>query len=284
MISVVEVSKDFSGLAALDQVTFRHGPGVAVLLGPNGAGKTTLLRCLATLLPPSSGAIEICSVRLGRESNNREARKILSYLPQKVGFSPALTVKQHLDRIAVLQGIGEATRRRQIVDEAIESLDLSDVVDRKIKHLSGGLQRRVGLAQTVMGSPKVLLLDEPTAGLDPEQRVQLRNVIGSLASLGASVLLSTHQPEDVLTITRSVIVLRSGRILFDGTPDQLAALAEGRVRVMDEAPLGHVAWPTHDGRVRVLGSETGGDPVAPTLEDGYLTLMQDGSRSQGSAL
>ncbi|MGH8870978.1 MAG: ABC transporter ATP-binding protein [Acidimicrobiia bacterium] len=268
------MTKSFAATKALDHVTFRHASGVAVLLGPNGAGKTTLLRCLATLMSPDSGEIEICSIPLGREPDNREARRILSYMPQKVGFSPSLTVKQHLDRVAVLRGMSKKNIRREAVAQAMESLQLTGVSERKIKHLSGGLQRRVGLAQTVMGSPDVLLLDEPTAGLDPEQRVVLRSVIGSLAASGVSVLISTHQPEDVLGLTHTVLVLKSGRILYDGPPDGLAALAMGQVGLMDHLPDGSVGWPTQDGRYRVLGIPDGSEAIPPTLEDGYLTLMQ----------
>ncbi len=276
MISVIGITKAFGSVNALNGVSLEHGPGVAVLLGPNGAGKTTLLRCLATLLQPDSGEIHLNGVPVGQEKDNREVRRIMSYMPQTVGFSPAVTVKQHLDRVAVLKGIVGSQARRLEVEQAIESLELTEVAKRKVRKLSGGFQRRVALAQTIMGAPKVLLLDEPTAGLDPEQRAVLRKVVGSLSAAGTSVLVSTHQPEDVQSISRSVIVMKDGKILFEGSPSELVGVAEGRVWLMDHSPDGSISWPTPDGRYRVLDAGGAGDVVAPTLEDGYLTLMRSG--------
>lgn len=274
MISVEQIRKSFGPVTALDGVSFEQGPGVSVLLGPNGAGKTTMLRCLATVMRADSGQIQICGIGLGKEADNRRARGMLSYMPQTLGFNPRLTVSQHLDRIAVLKGIVETTTRREAVEEIISRLQLTELRDRKVRKLSGGQQKRVGLAQTALGEPRVVLLDEPGAGLDPEQRVVLRRVLATLAQGGSSVIVSTHQPEEVLSIAKTIVVLRAGRIVHDGPPAELAAIAGGQVWLTDELPEGAVGWPTSDGRYKVLGDVPSGEPVDPTIEDGYLALMR----------
>lgn len=274
MISVDEVSKRFGRVRALDQLSLKLGSGVAALLGPNGAGKTTLLRCLATLVQPDRGAIEIGGIRLGSEQTNRSARRLIGYMPQTIAFGPSVTARSQLDRVAVLKDILDRDERRAEVDRVISNFDLIDSAQRNARKLSGGTQRRLGLAQTMLGSPRVLLLDEPTAGLDPEQRTAFRGIIGSAASAGAVVLVSTHQPDDIVAIASTVIVIGNGRVLYQGSPEGLADKATGRVWLVDEAPKAGISWPTPHGRYRVLGSVLNGEPVSPTLEDGYLTLMQ----------
>ncbi len=274
LIAVRELAKSFPGIIALDEVSFQVGPGVTVLLGPNGAGKTTLLRCLATVMRPDHGEIEICSIPVGSEANNREVRGQLGYMPQAVGFTPGVSVGKHLNRVGVLKGIVNNGEREKAVAAALVATDLTAYVDRKVQRLSGGTRRRLALAQALLGSPRVLVLDEPTAGLDPEQRARFRAVVGSIGASGASILIATHQVEDVLGISGSVVVLGNGRVLYEGAPIGLAELARGRVWLTSQASPGSVSWPTPDGRVRTLGDAIQGEPVEPTVEDGYLLLMQ----------
>lgn len=280
LVTARELAKSFPEVVALNDVSFDVGPGVTVLLGPNGAGKTTLLRCLATVMQADRGEIEICSIRLGAEKNNREVRRQLGYMPQAVGFTRGVSIRKHLNRVAVLKGIVNKNDRKGAVDAALIATDLTAYVDRQVQRLSGGMGRRLALAQAILGSPPVLILDEPTAGLDPEQRAAFRTVVGSIGASGASILVSTHQLEDVLGISGSVIVLANGRVLYQGAPSGLAEMARGSVWLTSQASPGSLSWPTADGRIRTLGGATGGEPVEPTVEDGYLLLMQKSRADQ----
>jgi ABC-2 type transport system ATP-binding protein len=275
MIAVSEVCKSYGDVVALDAITLSIGPGITILLGPNGAGKTTLLRCLATVMLPDSGTIEICSIRAGSEAHNRHIRSSLGYMPQTAGFAPATSVERHLNRIAILKGIVDSDERRAAVVEAMRAADLTEYGRRRIRQLSGGMKRRLALAQALLGDPRVLLLDEPTAGLDPEQRAAFRTIIGGIGATGAAVLVSTHQPDDVIGISGAVVVLAGGRVLFQGSPRSLAEIARGHVWLGDEPPPMSISWPLADGHFRILGDAAIGVPVEPTIEDGYLILMRN---------
>lgn len=277
MIVVTTVTKTYSDVTALDDVSLQVGPGITVLLGPNGAGKTSLIRCLATVMRPDRGGIEIGSIRVGAESDNRAIRSRLGYMPQATGYPNGISVSKHLDRIGVLKGIVEDDERAKAVAASLRAVDLEEQADRRVNRLSGGMQRRLALAQALMGSPKILLLDEPTAGLDPEQRATFRSFIGAIGAAGATVLVSTHQLEDVLGISGEVVVIANGRLLFQGPPRSLAELARGQVWITGHPAPGSISWPMPDGRVRALGEVQGGEPVEPTVEDGYLLLMKRNS-------
>lgn len=277
VIVVTAVTKTYSDVTALDDISLQVGSGITVLLGPNGAGKTSLLRCLATVMRPDRGEIEIGSIRVGGESDNRAIRSMLGYMPQTTGFPNGISVSKHLDRIGVLKGIVEDHERANAVAASLRAVDLGGQADRRVHRLSGGMQRRLALAQALMGSPKILLLDEPTAGLDPEQRATFRSFIGAIGVAGATVLVSTHQLQDVLGISGEVVVIAHGRLLFQGPPGSLAELAQGQVWITRHAAPGSISWPMPDGRVRALGEMEDGEPVEPTVEDGYLLLMQRNS-------
>jgi ABC-2 type transport system ATP-binding protein len=277
MIVVTEITKSFQDVTALDNVSLRLGPGITVLLGPNGAGKTTLLRCLATVMRPDRGHVEVGSIRAGREADNRAIRRLIGYMPQSTGLPSGISVARHLDRIAVLKGIVDRQERAGAVDVSLDAVDLTSQSERKVQRLSGGMRRRLALAQALLGSPRILLLDEPTAGLDPEQRAMFRTFIGASGAAGTSVIVSTHQLEDVLGISGEVAVLTGGHVTFQGTPQSLAELARGRVWLTTETSPGSISWPMPDGRLRTLGEVSAGEPVEPTVEDGYLLLMQEKS-------
>ena len=276
-IQLDAVSKRYGNVAALDRLSLDLAPGVTGLLGPNGAGKTTLMRILATLLTPSSGRVLADGLDPTKMRDRLQIRRRLGYLPQELGLYPRFTVFEFVDYIAILKEMNDRSDRLRKVTDALETVGLGDLADRRIKTLSGGMARRVGIAQALLGEPDLVLLDEPTAGLDPEQRARFRELIAGLGS-ARHVVLSTHLVEDVAAICTSVVVLWAGRALFHGTPQELRAEAEGRVWTTPQpVPGAIVSWRTETGAYRVLGPQPEGDaqPVTPTVEDGYLLVTSE---------
>ena len=272
------LSHSYGSVRALDGINITIGPGITGLSGPNGAGKTTMLRILATLLPPTSGTARLDGWSTSHDRERVEIRRRLGYLPQDLGLYPRFTVFEFVDYLAMLKELHDPRQRHRRVREALEAVDLQDVAGRKIRTLSGGIRRRVGIAQAIVADPQLLLLDEPTGGLDPEQRVRFRQLVGRLGE-HRTVLLSTHLVEDVSAICTSVVVLWHGRVLFQGAPAELRKRAEGLVWSAQEASSDAVAsWRTDNGKLRVIGARPGpsATPVEPTLEDGYL-LVTSGS-------
>jgi ABC-2 type transport system ATP-binding protein len=268
------VVRTFRRTRALDGATLVASTGVTGLLGPNGAGKTTLLRILATVLAPDSGEVRVLGRDPGDGGQRLEIRRRLGYLPQDPGYQRGFTVFEFVDYVAILK---EWTQRRQRHDEVrrvLALVGLDDVRGRKIRALSGGMRRRVGLAQALIGDPQLLILDEPTVGLDPEQRLRFRDLI-SHAGEGRTVLLSTHLTDDVAAICGQIVVIADGRTRFAGSPSELIALASGRVwasAARDTAAV--VAWRAEDGRFHNLGdAPVGADLLQPSLEDAYLLLV-----------
>ncbi len=268
------VIKRYRSNTVLDCVDLTAGPGITGLLGPNGAGKTTLLRILATVLKPDGGRVRAFGLDPAHTEQRREIRRHLGYQPQEPGFFQGFTVLAFLDYVAILKELNDRDYRRREVRRVIDLVDLGAVANRKIRKLSGGMRRRVALAQALLGHPHLLILDEPTAGLDPEQRLRFRQVVSQVAA-EHTVLLSTHQTDDVAAICDRVIVLHEGRSRFAGTPPELGNLAAGRVWLGGEAAVGaHLAWRTGTGQHRMLGNPPeGADLVPPTVEDGYLLLV-----------
>jgi ABC-2 type transport system ATP-binding protein len=271
---------------ALADIDLEIGSGLFGLLGPNGAGKTSLMRLLAGIAHPTRGSIRVGGNDLGKESGRRAAKRSLGYLPQELGLYPELTAAQFVDYMAILKGLDDAGDRRRRVAEAIERVALREVANRRIGGFSGGMKRRVGIAQALVNDPRLLIVDEPTAGLDPEERIRFRNLLVELAR-DRTVLLSTHIVEDIGQTCRDLAVLGRGRLLFRGSPDELAAVADGEVwsgvRARVETPpagativsMRHQADGVH---YRLVGPATAAGPearpVAPSLEDGYVRLMQ----------
>jgi len=197
---------------------------------------------------------------------------MLGYLPQEPGFHKQFSAFEFVDYVAILKEWGDRRQRRDEVRRVLELVGLESVMHKRISALSGGMRRRVGIAQAMLGSPDLLVLDEPTAGLDPEQRLRFRELLGSHPH--ATVLLSTHQTDDVAALCHHVVVLTSGRVRFAGRPRDLARMAAGRVWVADHRQAGAgLAWVTADGAVRHVGEPPAGAAlVDPTIEDGYLLL------------
>jgi ABC-2 type transport system ATP-binding protein len=283
-VQAIAIEKRFGRTRALAGATFDAGTGITGLLGPNGAGKTTLLRMMATVLAPDAGTLRL----LGRDPGNAEERlairRRLGYMPQEPGFHRNFTAFEFVDYVAILKEMVDRRARHDEVRRVLGLVDLSVQSRTKIKALSGGMRRRVALAQSLLGEPDLLVLDEPTAGLDPQQRLRFREVVSELAEQ-RTVILSTHQTEDVAALCRRVVVMDEGVTLFEGTPRALADQAQGRVWLTRErAPQARLSWLTGEGLHRNIGdAPSGADLVEPSIEDAYLLLVGDRAMQQGAA-
>jgi ABC-2 type transport system ATP-binding protein len=224
-IELAGISRSFGRNKAVDGVSLEVGPGVLGLLGPNGAGKTSLLRVIATVLPPSSGEIRLLDRDPKITTQRREIRRRLGYLPQNLGYYPAFTVVEFIEYFALLKEM-PPTRVPKAVAVAVERVDLGSKAKARLRTLSGGMLRRVGIAQAIVNNPDLLLLDEPTAGLDPEQRVGFRALLRDLGQT-ATVVVSTHLVEDVGAACSEVALMDAGHIVFRGTPAELVGRGEG---------------------------------------------------------
>jgi ABC-type multidrug transport system ATPase subunit len=233
-VEINDVTRRFGRTQAVAGVTLETGPGVFGLLGPNGAGKTTLLRMMATVIQPSSGRMRLLGRDPGRYGPRREIRRRLGYLPQNLGYYPGFTVAEFVEYFALLKELPPG-RARQAAATAIERVDLGGRAKAKLRTLSGGMLRRAGIAQAIVNDPELLLLDEPTAGLDPEQRVAFRALLRDLG-VRATVIVSTHLVEDVGAACGEVALMDAGKIVFQDTPDELATRGEGASAAGD-APL-----------------------------------------------
>ena len=233
-IEMTGLTRRFGRTMAVAGVDLDAGPGVLGLLGPNGAGKTSLLRMMATAVPPSSGRLRLLGRDPGRYGPRREIRRRLGYLPQSLGYYPGFTVADFVEYFALLKEVPPAQVPRAVAT-AIERVGLGDKARAKLRTLSGGMLRRVGIAQAIVNDPELLLLDEPTAGLDPEQRVAFRALLRQMGSR-ATVVVSTHLVEDVGAACTDVTLMDRGRIVFRGTPQELTARGEGASAAGD-APM-----------------------------------------------
>jgi ABC-2 type transport system ATP-binding protein len=233
-VEITDLTRRFGRTQAVAGVSLQAGPGVFGLLGPNGAGKTSLLRMLATVIPPSSGTLRLLGRDPGSYGPRREIRRRLGYLPQNLGYYPGFTVAEFVEYFALLKDMPPG-RVPAAVATAVERTGLGDKARAKLRTLSGGMLRRAGIAQAIVNEPELLLLDEPTAGLDPEQRVAFRALLRDLGQR-ATVIVSTHLVEDVGAACTQVALMNQGTILFYGTPAELTARADGSDAAGD-APL-----------------------------------------------
>ena len=246
-IEIEDLGKTYGrGVCALDQVRLTlASPSMIGLVGPNGAGKTTLMQLLVGQMQPSTGSVHVDGEDLQR--HGKAFRRKLGYLPQGFGLYEELTVRQFLDYMARLKGLGSS--RRDAIESCIERAALAEKADARIRTLSGGQKQRVGIAQALLNDPELLIVDEPTVGLDPEERIRFRNLFSRDAGRRL-VILSTHIIEDVESVCNRLIVLHQGRIRFDGTPNELVQRAEGHVGVLEVKGEGEAAL---DGRFRITG-------------------------------
>ncbi len=212
MLTITDLHKTFSGgVQALRGLTLNVPPGVFGLLGPNGAGKTTLMKILATLLEPDSGVAEMNGIDLIKDKQG--TRQMLGYLPQEFGLYPTFTASQMLDYFAKLKGVMNRTERARLVDALLDRVNLSASRKQRVGGFSGGMRQRLGIAQALIGQPQLIIVDEPTAGLDPEERNRFHNLLAEMASENAIVILSTHIVADVSSVCSHLAVIRRGEIL-----------------------------------------------------------------------
>ncbi|BAK45947.1 ABC transporter ATP-binding protein [Eggerthella sp. YY7918] len=286
-LAIDRLTRQFDAKIAVDRVSATFVPGVYGLLGANGAGKTTLMRMLCDVLRPTSGHIlldgrDICSL-------GSDYRAQLGYLPQDFGYYPEFTALDFMEYMASLKGISRSSARRRSL-ELLDAVSLIGEARRKIKTFSGGMKQRLGIAQAMLNEPKILVLDEPTAGLDPKERVRFRNLIASFAQ-DKIVVLSTHIVSDVEHIADHIIVMRAGAFIMEGKPESIVHSMEGRVwecvaaereaADLEERFTVANAHYTADGRtaLRIIADERptlNAAPLAPTLEDVYLYMFRDG--------
>ena len=287
MLRIENLSKTYgNGVQALNDVSLEIPRGMFGLLGPNGAGKSTLMRTLATLQGADGGSLYFDDLDVLNEKH--EARKILGYLPQDMGIYPGLSAEALLDHFAVLKGLVSAGERRDAVERLLRMTNLYDVRKRKLGTYSGGMRRRFGIAQALLGDPELIIVDEPTAGLDPEERIRFHNLLCEIGET-AVVILSTHIVEDVRELCSRMAILSRGRVLLHGEPGALVARLEGRVwrKVVGRSEVAgyQEAMPVLSTRlaagrtvVHVLGDRSPGDgfePAEPDLEHVYFAALHD---------
>ncbi|SHN75617.1 ABC transporter ATP-binding protein [Cryptosporangium aurantiacum] len=269
------------GVTALDGLDLTVPTGMFGLLGANGAGKTTLMRILAGIVRPSAGQVLVGAHDVGTRAGRTALQRHLGYLPQDLGVYPDLTARQFLDYIALLKGMDDGSVRRRRVGELLEVVGLTTYANRRLRGFSGGMRQRVGIAQALLADPQLLIVDEPTAGLDPEERIRFRTLLSQFAGR-RTVLLSTHIVDDIAQTCREVAVLAKGRLIFRGTVEELTRCAEGQVwSVVTDGPPpteGTVvsALPHEDGMRYRIVAPTAPSPragsIEPGLEDGYLAV------------
>jgi ABC-type multidrug transport system ATPase subunit len=273
------------GVHALNDATLNIQGGMFGLLGPNGAGKTTLMRILAGILRPTNGMLYIGDYDGNTEQGRCAIKRVLGYLPQDFGVYPDLSAREFLDYIGILKGLDNVRARRQCVEDLLETVSLTQVANRKLKTFSGGMKRRIGIAQALLNDPQLLIVDEPTAGLDPEERIRFRNLLSDLGG-NRTILLSTHIVEDIAQTCQNLAIMKGGHIIYQETVSDLLREASGKVWIINtqgNRPAGNftVVSALNMGnsiQYRVVGDmspRADAVPAKPNLEDGYIWLMRD---------
>jgi ABC-type multidrug transport system ATPase subunit len=285
-LRIENLSKRYpNGVQALDGVTLTVKPGMFGLLGPNGAGKSTLMRTLATLQEADSGSAFLGDIDMLRDKE--AVRRVLGYLPQDFGLYPKATAEELLTHLAALKGLSRWRERKETVAALLRQVHLDEVRHQRLGGFSGGMRQRFGIAQALLGSPRLLIVDEPTAGLDPEERVRFHNLLSDIAQ-DVVVLLSTHIVSDVRELCHQMAVLAGGRVLLAGQPSEVLARLEGRVweatvdkglRAQVEADPRVLSTRLRLGRllVRAYGEQPPGPdyrPAAVDLEDAYFATIK----------
>lgn len=285
-LQIENLTKQYKDKTVVDNVSLTLTPGIWGLLGANGAGKTTLMRMIAGIMKPTSGCVKLDGV--GIETLGSAYRDIFGYLPQEFGFYPEFTVKDYLEYVAALKGLTKKDTKNKIA-ELLNILTLGDVENKKIAKLSGGMKRRVGIAQALLNEPQVLILDEPTSGLDPGERVRFRNLLSEFAQ-NRIILISTHIVSDIEYIAYRNAVMKKGCIVASGTTEELVEIMSGRVW-STRIPVYDVHRAEQKARIVNLHNESsemvsvrylsekkqfpGSSPERPRLEDLYLWLFPE---------
>ena len=286
MIDIKNLSVEYkNGVKGLANVNLVIPNGIFGLLGENGAGKTTLMNVLTTLINPTSGTVTIGPFKLTVKNHN-QIKKLIGYLPQELGLYPSLTVRESLEYMSSLSGIG-ANERKKRIDYLLEKTSLTDHQQKKNKQLSGGMKRRVGLVQALLNEPQILIVDEPTTGLDPEERIRIRNLLVDFGK-NRTVLFSTHVVEDLAATCNNLCILKKGKKIYDGTLQNLIHEADGHVyacvldseeafiKFQNTFKITGKNYSERGIEIRFVSEKLSGvsdikcQQVTPTLEDGYI--------------
>ncbi|MEA2105850.1 MAG: ABC transporter ATP-binding protein [Bacteroidota bacterium] len=286
-IKIEDLEKVYkNGKKALTNVNLEIENGMFGLLGPNGAGKSTLMRILVTLMKPTHGKVSINGYDLMK--NRAEIRKMLGYLPQDFRFFTKLKTCEFLDYAAGLSGLNNKKERSEKVDEWLKKVGLFDVRDRKANKLSGGMKRRLGIAQALIGDPKIIIVDEPTTGLDPEERIRFRNILSDISQRDVIIILSTHIVGDISSICQNLALLNKGSVEFKGSPEELINKTKGHVWQITTSGFEYEMLKEKYAIISTISSEEGwevqlvGDKieaknaveVEPDLEHAYVYFME----------
>lgn len=290
-LTITNLSKTYpNGVKALKNLSLSIGNGMFGLVGPNGAGKSSLMRTIATLQDPDSGAIQLDDINVLRQKD--DVRRILGYLPQEFGVYPKISALDMLHHLAIMKGMADAGERKATVDALLQQTNLWDVRKKALSTFSGGMKQRFGIAQALLGNPRLIIVDEPTAGLDPTERNRFLNLLSSLGS-DRTVILSTHIVDDVRQLCPRMAIIAEGQVLLEGAPGETLAALQGKiwskvVATDDEARTleeqlqvisTHLVGGQHE--IRVYAEASPGDgfhPVDAGLEDVYfLTLSRQGN-------
>ncbi|HOY51448.1 MAG TPA: ABC transporter ATP-binding protein [Prolixibacteraceae bacterium] len=287
-ISIENLNKIYTnGNWALKDINLEIPNGMFGLLGPNGAGKSSLMRILVTLMKPSSGKVTV-NGRYDLMKNRREIRAMLGYLPQDFRFFAKLKTWEFLDYTARLAGMKNKVHRQEAVDRMLEEVGLFEARDRNANRLSGGMKRRLGIAQALINDPKIIIVDEPTTGLDPEERIRFRNLLSNISTRDVIIILSTHIVGDISSTCENVALLNRGKLAFTGSPSDLVREAEGKVwliqatekeylEINDKFPVITTIPSDYGWEMQVVADEINGYDgwlIEPNLEHAYVYFME----------
>lgn len=284
-LTISNLSKTYSnGLKALDTISMEISNGMFGLLGPNGAGKSSLMRTIATLQEPDSGTITLGDIDVIKQKT--EVRKVLGYLPQDFGFYPKVTAADMLEHFAVLKGIANAKERKEICDALLQQTNLYEARKRNLSDYSGGMRQRFGIAQALLGNPKLVIVDEPTAGLDPMERNRFHNLLSEIGE-NVIVILSTHIVEDVRNLCSNMVIMNQGKILLSGKPSETIETTNGKIwsKLIDKEQLTEhktqfkvISTKVVEGKILIhtfseQQPEASFSPVKADLEDVYFSTI-----------
>jgi ABC-2 type transport system ATP-binding protein len=275
-----------NGNHALKNINLELGTGMFGLLGPNGAGKSTLMRILVTLMKPTSGLVMVDGKDI--QKHRKELRSLLGYLPQDFRFFTALKTWEFLDYTGSLAGLKNRKERMKEVDRLLDQVGLLEARDRQANRLSGGMKRRLGIAQALIGNPKIIIVDEPTTGLDPDERIKFRNVLSQLSQHDVIIILSTHIVGDISSTCQGMALLNRGEMVYNGSPENLVKHAEGHVFKLNLTPAEYEKVKDIYNIISTIPNETGWEvqvvtdgvpdysatPIDPNIEHAYVYYME----------
>jgi ABC-type multidrug transport system ATPase subunit len=286
-IEIRELNKIYpNGNHALKDINLEFGKGMFGLLGPNGAGKSSLMRILVTLMKPTSGLVLVDGKDIQKQ--RKELRSVLGYLPQDFRFFTSLKTWEFLDYSAALAGLKNKKERIREVDRLLDQVGLLEVRDRRANKLSGGMKRRLGIAQALIGNPRIIVVDEPTTGLDPDERIRFRNILSQLSQNDVTIILSTHIVGDISSTCQGMALLNRGELVFSGSPENLVKHAEGHVFRLNLTPFEYEKAKEQYNVISTIPVESGWEvqvvsddvpeynPVSlePNIEDAYVYFME----------